>query len=364
MKTIFCVFFLAVTSLISAQDFSDTEAIDVNFFRGNILLHSRDLAHVIQGHPEAVMVSFIKKTHGGEAWQSIYNFPDYGIYCLYQNFNGDILGKNYAAGAFYNFYFLKRHLTLKVAQGIAMTTHPYDKVSNSKNTAFGSRYMANTDFVLNYKEENIIDKFGFQTGLIFTHFSNGRFKSPNSGINTYNINIGINYNFENVPNKPRDSVALNMKFHEPVRYNVLLRTGFNESLNVGSGQKPFYHIGFYADKRLNRKSALQLGAELFLTNAVREYIRLRAISFPEDHVAINTDYKRVGVFIGHELFINRISIEAQLGYYVYQPFKVDGAVYDRLGMKYYLSKKIFTGLSVKTHGFLAEALEFNMGVRL
>jgi hypothetical protein len=81
-------------------------------------------------------------------------------------------------------------------------------------------------------------------------------------------------------------------------------------------------------------------------------------------LTINTDSKRVGVFVGYELFINRISLEAQLGYYVYQPYKSDIPVYDRLGMKYYITNKMYTGLSIKTHVFLAEAMEFVLGIRL
>lgn len=364
MKAFFCVLFLAVTALVSGQGFNDTEGVDVNVFRGNMMLHTPDLAQLITGHPEGLMVSFFKKTHGHEEWHSIYNFPDYGAYFLYQDFNSEIMGKYYAAGAFYNFYFLNRHLTFRIAQGIALASNPYNKVTNPKNSAIGSRVLANSDFVLNYKKENIIDRFGFQTGFIFTHFSNGRIKSPNSGMNTYGITFGVNYNFENTPNRPKDSTAFRMHLKEPIKYNFVLRTGFNESPIVGSGLKPFYHIGGYVDKRLNRKSALQVGAELFLTTSNKEFIRFRSISFPEEPLDPNTDYKRVGVFIGHELFINRISIEAQLGYYIYQPYKFNVPVYDRLGIKYYVSKKIFTGLSVKTHGFEAEALEVVMGVRL
>jgi hypothetical protein len=364
MKTIACGLFLLLTTLAFAQQFGDTDGFEVNVFRGNTMLHSPDLAQVITGHPEGVMLSYVRKTHGKEAWHDIYNFPDYGAYFLYQNFNSDILGKNYAVGAFYNFYFWNRHMTVKIAQGVAMTTNQYDAETNYKNTAFGSKYMANSVFAINYRKENIIDKFGIQTGLTFTHFSNGRLKSPNSGINTYSINLGVHYNFEDTPRKSKDSVAFKMKFTEPIRYNILVRAGFNESLNVGSGQKPFYHIGFYADKRINRKSSLQLGSELFLTTSFKEYIRFRSIAFPEQPIDANTDYKRVGIFVGHELFINRISIEAQLGYYIYDPAHIDTPVYDRLGMKYYITKNIFTGVSVKTHGFLAEALEGVIGVRL
>ena len=96
---------------------------------------------------------------------------------------------------------------------------------------------------------------------------------------------------------------------------------------------------FYADKRFGRKSALQLGTELFLTQYFKEYIKYRSIAYPDANIDPNTDYKRVGLFVGHELFVNRFSIEAQLGYYIYEPYKNDISVYDRVGLKYYIFQK-------------------------
>ena len=145
---------------------------------------------------------------------------------------------------------------LKIAQGIAMTTNPYDKDTNSKNRAFGSKFMGNTNFMLNFKKDHVIENLGIEAGFFFTHFSNGRFKSPNSGINTYGLNLGLNYDFEKKPKYAViDTVASSMKLTEPIRFNFVVRSGYNESLVIGSGQKPFYHFGFYDDKRINRKSA-------------------------------------------------------------------------------------------------------------
>ena len=149
-----------------------------------------------------------------------------------------------------------------------------------------------------------------------------------------------------------------------MRFNVVLRSGINENPIVNSGQFPFYHLSFYADKRINRKSRLQLGTELFLTKSIQEYVKYYAVAYPEMGVAADTDYKRVGVFVGHELIINRISLEAQLGFYVYQPFKRDIPVYDRVGIKYHFSDHFFGGFTIKTHLFLAEALEFGIGYRI
>lgn len=357
-------FLLFIVSLVSfAQENKDTNAFELTFLKGNVLPHTPDLNH-LRGHPEGVMLSFTKQTHGKKEWHSAYGFPDYGGYFLYQNFNNSFIGQSYAVGMHYNFYFLNRSLQFKLAQGFAYVNNPYDKVENSKNKAFGSSIVDNTNIGLSYKKDNLFDHFGVQAGLLFTHYSNGRTKSPNSGINTYLINVGLNYDFDGVSKNVSDTISKKKDFREPIRYNFVLRAGVNESPVIGSGQHPFYHIGFYADKRIGRKSALQLGTELFLTKSFIDYIKYRSIAYPEANIDPNTDYKRIGIFIGHELFVNRFSIEAQLGYYIYEPYKNDIPIYDRIGVKYYITKNIFTGFTIKTHLFLAEALEFAVGVRI
>jgi len=341
----------------------DTNAIEVSFLHGNVIPHTKDL-YQLQGHPDGMMLSFVKQTHGNEEWHSTYNFPDYGIYFQYQNYNNNFLGKCYGIGALYNFYFLNRHLELKVSEGIGYASNPYDKVNNSKNKAFGSSFMSNTNFGLIYNEEHLIGNLGIHAGFLFTHFSNGRTKTPNSGINSFLVNVGLNYDFSNTSKRIIDTTSVKKNYSEPIKYNFVLRSGYNESQVIGSGQYPFYHASFFIDKRFNRKSALQLGTEFFLTNSFKDYIKYKSIAFPELNLDPNTDYKRVGIFTGYELFINKISLEAQVGYYIYRPFKEDIALYDRVGFKYHFTPKIYTGFSVKTHMFLAEALELGIGLRL
>ena len=359
----FFYLFLLIYSISFGQNSEEIINIEANYFTGNIMTHSPDLGHLVSSHPESVLISLSKKTFGKEEWQTAYNYPDYGVFFLYQDFKNKYLGHNFAVGAHYNFYFLKRNLMFKIAQGVALASNPHDNLTNNKNGAFGSKILANTNFVLQYKKENLINNFGFQAGLIFTHFSNGRIKSPNSGINTYGLNLGINYNFEKNHQYVNDTISSKITYREPIKYNFVFRTGVNESSIINSGQHAFYHIGFYADKRLNRKSALQFGTEIFFSNFYKDFIRYQAFAYTKLNLDPATDYKRVGVFIGHELFINKVSIEAQLGYYIYQPYKHDIPIYDRVGLKYYLKKNIFSGISVKTHGFLAEAIEFSLGYR-
>ena len=357
------VLFLLFSLTVFAQK-NNPFSVEASYLRGNILPHTDDMYHLVNGHPQGFLMTVVKKTDGSKEWHQAYNYPDYGGYFLYQDFKSQPLGENYAVGALYNFYFWKRQLRFKLAQGIAYTTNPYDKVDNSRNKAFGTRLMANTNIGLEYDNQNLSKQIGFHAGILFTHYSNGRTKSPNSGINTYVVNVGLNYNLSEDFVRQPDTTLVKKSYKEPIHYNVVLRTGYNESPIVGNGQFPFYHIGFYADKRINRKSVLQLGTEVFLTKSIQEYINYYSIAYPEQNINRNTDYKRVGIFIGHELLINRISLEAQVGFYAYQPFKKDIPVYDRVGLKYHFTDRIYGGFTVKTHMFLAEALEFGIGYRI
>ena len=339
--------------------------VQLDFFRGNIYRHTDDIDHLITGHPDGILLSFNHQTFGDKEWQHAYNFPDYGVSFQYQDFHNDIMGKCFAVGAHYNFYFLKRHLVFRISQGIGMTTNPYDKEDNYKNNAFGSTLMSSNLFMLNYKKENIIGRFGLQAGFIFTHFSNGRIKSPNTGINTYAVNLGVHYSLNEKPPYREPDSSAQASFKEPLRFNFVVRSGISESQIAGSGQKPFYHIGAYVDKRLGRKSALQLGADLFLSQYLKEFVEYYSAIYPDrPYVDPETDYKRVGIFVGHELFINKLTVETQLGYYVYKPFKYEIDIYQRVGAKYYITDNFYGVLSLKAHGARAEAIEVGVGIRI
>ncbi|NMH27239.1 acyloxyacyl hydrolase [Flavobacterium silvaticum] len=376
MKHIYGIVALFFSGFLFAQDLSlttqtvnassETNNIEVSYFRGNIYQHTAYVTHLITGHPDGVLISLNRQTFGAKEWEQAYNFPDYGMSFQYQDFGNETLGKAMALAVHYNFYFLNRHLQFRISQGIGYATNPYDKETNYKNNAFGSTLLSSNLFMLNYKKQHLVGRFGIQAGLMFTHFSNGRVKSPNSGINTYAANIGVNYNLDaEQPQYVSNDTLSRKSWREPLRYSLYFRSGVSESLIVGSGQKPFYHIGLAVDKRVGRKSAIQLGTDIFFSLYLKEYIRYMSIAYPDrPYLDPNTDYKRVAVFVGHELFVNRLSIETQVGFYVYKPYKYESDVYQRLGAKYYVTKNLFAGIALKAHGGRAEAIEVGIGARI
>lgn len=366
MKHFLTYTFLIVTLFVFSQEKQHTSYLDVNYFRGNIALHNNDILHLINGHPEGYILSWNKKTYGFNAWEQRYNYPDYGVTYIYQNLKNEVLGSSASLYAHYNFYFLNRNLMFRIGQGIGYTPNPYDKKENYRNIAFGTHLLSSTMMMLNYKKERIIGDFGLQAGFSLIHYSNANVKAPNTSVNTIAFNLGVTYNLDAEEPEYITTIAdgEKEKFTQPIKYNVVFRGGVNESDVVGSGQFPFYIVSAYADKRINIKSALQLGTDVFFSNFLKEYIHYRSVSYPEEPTTGNEDHKRVGVFAGHELFVNKTSLVTQLGYYVYYPFDFEGRTYFRIGLKRYINEKWFGALTLKSHGAKAEAVELGIGVRL
>jgi len=364
MKKLLTLIFIVSSLMSFAQEDPKVSTIDADFFYGTILEHNPNISHLITGHPTGLILSYNRKTFGFKDWESRYNYPDWGLSLAYQDMKNESLGENYGLYAHYNFYFLNRNLNFRIAQGIAYTTNPYDKETNFNNSAYGSDILSSTYLMLNYKKENLFKGFGLQAGISLIHYSNANFRAPNTSTNTFAFNIGANYSF-NSEKEPEYIASSEVKsYKEKIKYNLAFRTGLNESDVIGIGQFPFYIVSAYADKRLNRKSAIQFGADIFFSKFLEELIYYYSVAFPEFDVSGDEDWKRVGIFVGHELFINKMSVVTQLGYYVYYPYDFEGRFYNRVGLKRYFGDKIFGVITLKSHGAKAEAVEFGIGIRL
>ena len=302
---LFCGFFLCVLVAYSQSELAPRKfTLDANAFYGSVILHNPDITHLITDHPSGFIASFNRKRFGHNEWEQEYNYPDTGFTFVYQDMKNSTLGNNLSLYVHYNFYLFKRNIQFRIGQGLAYNTNPYDKNLNFRNNAYGSHIMSTTLLMLNYQKERIIEGLGFKAGISVIHYSNANVKAPNTSTNTFAFNAGVTYDLDG--GEEYDFIrGEKQNIKEPVKYNLAFRSGVNESDVINSGQFPFYIFSAYADKRLSRKSALHLGADLFFSNFLKELIRFQSIAFPELNVASDTDFKRVGMFVGHELIVAR-----------------------------------------------------------
>ena len=209
----------------------------------------------------------------------------------------------------------------------------------------------------------MIENVGLTAGFTFIHASNSNVKSPNSGMNVWAATVGLNYDLD--PNSAQATFipsTESMYFKEPIKFNIAYRMGINESGIIGSGVKPFYVLSAYADKRLNRKSAVQLGTDIYISTILKDFYDLN-LTIPHTNLKETSDFTRVGIFVGHELFINKISVESQIGFYAKYPYEYRGRVYETLGLKRYINNKWFASLRLKAHAADAETFEVGGGIR-
>ncbi|MDY7394592.1 acyloxyacyl hydrolase [Aureibaculum sp. 2210JD6-5] len=370
IKKFFFILFSLSTLTFFSQENNHT-LLQVEYFYGNILKHKKKISHLAISNPQGFVISYNRKTTAQDKNLAHYNFPDWGFSFIYQDFNNTTLGKTFVAQLNYSFYFGNRAnknlFYLKLGQGIAYNTNPFNLETNNKNIAFGSHLLANTTLGFNYKRKNILNAFDATVGFTLSHYSNGTIKSPNLGLNTLSLITGVSYNFD--ADNPIDYNGPiqedNIINKEPIKFNFQFSGGINSSGNIGTKQFPFYIGSIYADKRVGRKSILQFGGEIFISKFLKELIAYNAVAFPElPNQDGKADYKRVSLIVGHELDINNFSILTQFGYYVYYPYPYETRYYERVGVKKYFGKKWFATASIKAHLFLAESIDLGIGIRL
>jgi hypothetical protein len=354
-------FFVVTISLFSYFSFAQT--LDLTYFTGNIARHDKDIAHLITHHPEGILFSYSQQTSEADAWAKAFNYPDVGTSLIIQNFKNNAIGTNMGIYRHYNFYFWNRKMVFRLGQGVAYASKAYHKSENYRNLFYGTHIIASTYAMLNYDHPNLWKQWGVQAGIMMTHYSNASFKSPNKGVNTLNVNFGIHFTLNSNNKREPSELPAHIDLQEKTRFQIKLSSGINEGDIIESGQYPFFILSASADKRLNRKSALQLGTDFFVSYFLKEQIKYSSIAYPEGRIKGDEDFLRLGIYFGHELFINKWSLIKQVGYYIYSPSRFESDVYFRGGLKRYFNKQWFGSVSVKTHGFKAEALEWGIGIR-
>jgi hypothetical protein len=307
------------------------------------------------------VISLDKHTYGDKDWQSRYNFLGVGFSLYYLDYQNPTLGKTIAIMPYYNFFFNKNHqqrsdFIFKMAFGLGYNTNPYHHKNNNKNNFIGSDISFGTQLQMRY-DYRITPRMSLKTGLSVIHFSNASIRRPNKGINIVTANVGVQYALTR--NKVDYKINQSSFEKEPLKYNMALSFGSSETTTIGAGSFPFYVLHAYAQKRRSYKTAWQAGTDIFITKSIKEDIKYDPVLEGKQ-----PDYKRIGIFIGHEWYINRLSFVTQFGYYAYRPYDSFKVVYQRINLKYYITDKVFAGFSLKTHFAAAEAAEFGIGIQL
>lgn len=90
------------------------------------------------------------------------------------------------------------------------------------------------------------------------------------------------------------------------------------------------------------------------------------VHFRENAVSYQSRRKasKAGLTVMGEMVLYRLSALGELGVYLYNHDKQNKAIYQRIGLRYRLSKSLYSQISLKTHLNVADYLEFGFSYKI
>lgn len=291
------------------------------------------------------------KTLGQKEWQRVYNYPQIGIGLSHNYLTTKSLGNPTAIYSFMNLPLYTKSefkLNLGMHLGLAWGFNPY-REQYPEDVVIGSKLAVYS--TLNFNSSFRISKrFELLVAAEAYHLSNGNTNKPNKGINMLGAETGLRYMLSNSAIAPNtDPVTPKQKNSSVILFGswgwMKESSTYTSQCSVGSLSAGYYHT-------INHKSRLSAGADLFYDEGDL-YISQK------DNQLKNV--LAAGLFGGHELTFDKLSIVTQLGIYIWNPYAGDPFYYERLGLRYIIANRIIPSITVKVHGINVDFVEWGCG---
>jgi hypothetical protein len=315
------------------------------------------------------------KGYGQESWHQIYRYPTYGI-GIYQAYfipQNNQLGNPGALYLFFNQPLLgneKIYFGYDLALGLSYNFLNYDPDNNPEQLAIGTAQ----NIIFQIEAETgfrILKRLDGAVGIGFTHFSNGRIRTPQRGVNLYHLSGRLRYHMgalyrkdglkEGWPGVRPDPIRhklpkFNPRWEFSICPSVAVATPEGEHLWVDRSIHYFiasidistsYHYAYFGK--------VGLGVDFFYDESLNEWRGTTYTSLPF------TEKLWWGTHIGHEFMIHRFRVVTHFGITLSQR-DYKGKWYTRIGLRYNFAKNFyFRGVLKTPEGFKADFIEWGIG---
>ncbi len=329
------------------------------------------------------------QTTGKFEWEQLLKYPQYGFgfstYFYTERDVTDLLGQPSAVYAFGNLPFYrskneKFYLSFDPSTGLAYDLNGYDPEENPFNDAEGSDILFYFNFGLS-GVHFLSERMDLNYGLNLIHFSNGRLRTPNLGVNMAGIDLGLRYYFNPVSRytstaypdyQPQLRPGFQERYLPPHEdysmWNVFWAVGMNSTTRDAfdeetgeplNAQGPSYFastLGFEWQRKYGRVASWGLGLDYHFD-----------ASLGEEYEGEASFWERSTIGFGplHELYIERFSIFFQpsiiiLGTKTAQDTRAGFFV--RAGLRARITDQLFGHFALKTYsGAIADYVEWGVG---
>ena len=317
------------------------------------------LRYLIKDDIYAFDVSVSFPTYGKDYWEKLYRYPRQGVGFSYWSLgNNEVFGKAYALYSFINIPFFKPaekfSFNYQISCGVAYLPKIFDIYKDHLDRAIGSH----TNIYIHLGIDGKITIFPrcelvIEAGA--THFSNGKTRSPNYGINAGSFSLGLNYLFNNKGATIQDPEipGINKRYVQSVIYSA--GTKVYDNLY---GKKYFVSsLSYNLERIINHKRKIGLGADFSYDGSISEAIASED-GTPDKHF---DKLIRFGLHTSYATRYKQLIMGIQIGYDLYSKYTVITPVYNKLSIQYLLTRNIIGSISIKSHMAKADCLEYGIG---
>ncbi len=310
----------------------------------------------------------------------MFRFPQYGFGYYMGNMNRIILGNDEQTGfgkpaALYAFFasplFRWKWLSINydISLGFSYNFNAYDPEQHPHNILVGSKNNAYIN--LRFSTEFALP--GYSTlgvGFSFQHFSNGSYQKPNKGINL--ISGTLSYQVGLYKNRNKRYTPFPIAPHQPTWEwylfwgNGLRMLDTDFDLNHPKKGNRWYctTISSAVMLQTSHRRKFGLGLDYFHFDWGRYVIEYRAKVEGRQVDTRPRDNMALGAYLAHEVGYKKLWFITDLGFYLTKRVGDDPIhpwIYERVGLKYQFSNRLFVGVAIKAHLAKADYTEWTIG---
>jgi len=359
VKYLLLAFILAVTGTAgNAQLFKRPVILETKFHAGINLPFYESVFYLMKDDIFAFDISASFPTYGRDHWEKLYNYPRTGYgFAHWSLGNNEVLGRAYSLYSFMNIPLFKRNekfsINCQVSAGGAYLTERFDVHDNHLNRAIGShinlfiRLGIDGRVKLSPRCEILLE-----AGT--THYSNGKTRMPNRGLNAGSVSLGINYLFFDNGAAIQDPEIpdIGKKYFQSVSYAAGSKV-YDNLLN----KRYFVSSLYYSlDRRINHTSNIGLGAALFYDGSISEALASEE-GVPGKDLSLLI---RIGMHGSYSIRYKHLMLGIQPGYYLYSKYTDLTRIYFRFSLQYLITENIAGSVGIKTHYGKADFIEYGI----
>jgi hypothetical protein len=361
---IIIAFFASLSCLYSfGQDVTlkDRLYFEADGHYGFVIPHMPAMAYFITDHVKGFQFNMGILTNGEKKWHSYYNYPRLGVGFYHSGLgNDEVYGKVSALFGYFDRYFFKLdkpfNIGSRLSFGLSYITKKYDLKNDYFDVVIGS----NINVYINYSVEGLVrvsPLVQMKLGFGITHFSNGRFREPNKGINLATTFVGFQYSFKD----PTKIISTHPdETDEPGKNQFIVMGAIGEkqiSRKYDYSYWPTALSGEFAHK-ISYTSWIGLALTAYYDPSLKKEIEL------EGDTAKNGDNIRLALNFSYELKMGRFSYVFQPGFYLKNAYKEAGAVSNKVSLRYQVNPRWLAAITIKAHyPAIADFIEWGVGYR-